>query len=128
MYFFILLNPTSNKYFNWLKAIINAASEVNPLITGFDKKSTRDPNLKMPNSACKTPIIKARRITNSIKYSELISAKVTTYDATIRASMATGQTASLRKVPKIRYAIYKSWRYTIHEQKSVTQLYHEQSF
>ena len=52
--------------FNWFKPIIIAAADVNPLITGFDKKLTKKPSLKIPKANCISPIRNANRIAAAI--------------------------------------------------------------
>ena len=64
----LLFLPASipNKWLSWLEPIISAAAEVNPLMTGVDKKLTKNPILNIPSTNCRQPTNNANTIAMAI--------------------------------------------------------------
>ena len=74
--------------------MINAAAEVNPLMTGCDKKFTRNPARNTPMKSCNTPTMSARTMAAAMKASLPGSAIAPTPETTSNDTIATGPTAS----------------------------------
>ena len=76
-------------------AIVIAAADVNPAITGTDIKSITTPSLSIPRTRIIMPLKNARSTAKSGPFC--------TYDAVIRAIIAVGPTVISLELPKIRY-------------------------
>ena len=50
---------TPSRWGSWFKPMIKAAALVKPLMTGRERKLTKNPSLNMPMPNCKAPIMKA---------------------------------------------------------------------
>ena len=96
---FLVSNGAPNRCLSWLNPIIIAAAEVNPDITGFERKLTKNPILKNPSIICIEPIKKAKNIAMDIYSSIPERFKAANPEATRRESIATGPTANFLDVP-----------------------------
>ena len=88
------------RYLNWLIPIIIAAADVNPLITGLDKKDTINPIRNIPISNCIAPIRNAKRMAIIIYWEISIIERAPKPVATNNESIATGPTDNCLDVPK----------------------------
>jgi len=79
--------------------MITAAAEVNPLITGLERKFTRNPIRKSPSSSCMVPTMKVSRIARAMYSSTPLTANTPRPAATKRESIATGPMANCLEVP-----------------------------
>src|SRR5690606_16116362 len=92
-----------NKFLNWLNPMIKAAAEVNPAITGCDKKLIRNPSRKKPSNIWMIPAINAVAIASTTNSFVQGSANLLTPDNTSSGTSATGPTDNCRELPKIAY-------------------------